>query len=103
MNQPERVLFVHAHPDDETISTGGTIATLIDAGASVTVLTCTRGERGEVVPNELKHLEGSTALAAWRAGELAHAMTVLGVTAHRYLGANNARWAGRPSRLYRDS
>ena len=52
----ERVLFVHAHPDDESISTGATIATLIDRGASVTVLTLTRGERGEVIPDELQHL-----------------------------------------------
>ncbi|MEJ1229562.1 MAG: PIG-L family deacetylase [Galbitalea sp.] len=43
MPDAERVLFVHAHPDDETIDTGGTIATLIDRGARVTVLTCTRG------------------------------------------------------------
>ena len=48
--EPERVLFVHAHPDDETLSTGATIATLVDSGAHVTVLTCTRGELGVVIP-----------------------------------------------------
>ncbi|OUD86692.1 1D-myo-inositol 2-acetamido-2-deoxy-alpha-D-glucopyranoside deacetylase [Clavibacter michiganensis subsp. michiganensis] len=43
--RPERehVLFVHAHPDDESIVTGGTIAKLVRDGVPVTVLTCTRG------------------------------------------------------------
>lgn len=41
----EHIVFVHAHPDDETISTGGTIAELVARGSGVTVLSCTRGER----------------------------------------------------------
>ena len=52
--RPERVLFVHAHPDDETLSSGGTIATLLELGAEVTVLTATRGERGEMLTEALK-------------------------------------------------
>jgi len=99
----DTVLFVHAHPDDESISTGGTIATLIDRGDRVIVLTCTRGERGEVIPAELRHLEATSALAAHREGELAAALTELGVTEHRFLGAPEARWQGRPPRRYRDS
>ena len=74
MTGPERVLFVHAHPDDESISTGGTIATLVDRGAAVTVLTCTRGERGEVIPPELSHFEGSPDLVAIREDELRGAL-----------------------------
>jgi N-acetyl-1-D-myo-inositol-2-amino-2-deoxy-alpha-D-glucopyranoside deacetylase len=98
------VLFVHAHPDDETITTGGTIASLIDSGVGVTVLTCTRGECGEVIPAELKHLEGDgPALALCREEELAQAMAVLGVTDHRYLGAPDARLAGLTPRRYLDS
>ncbi len=101
---PERVLFVHAHPDDESISTGGTIATLIDRGARVTVVTCTRGELGEVIPAELKYLEGSgERLAEVRTAELASAMAILGVTDHRFLGDANARWADRAPRRYTDS
>ena len=101
---PERVLFVHAHPDDESISTGGTIATLIDRGARVTVVTCTRGELGEVIPAELKYLEGSgEPLAEVRTAELASAMAILGVTDHRFLGDANARWADRAPRRYTDS
>ena len=99
----ERVLFVHAHPDDESIFTGGTIATLIDRGAAVTVLTCTRGERGAVVAPELAHLAGTPALARERELELASALAELGVTDSRWLGDSNARWAGREPRRYEDS
>jgi N-acetyl-1-D-myo-inositol-2-amino-2-deoxy-alpha-D-glucopyranoside deacetylase len=98
------VLFVHAHPDDETITTGGTIATLVDRGASVTVLSCTRGERGEVIPQELRVLQGDARrLAEHREGELAVAMAVLGVRDHRFLGDPGARQAGMAPRRYGDS
>ncbi|GAB3607178.1 hypothetical protein GCM10027413_25870 [Conyzicola nivalis] len=100
----ERVLFVHAHPDDESITTGGTIATLVSAGAAVTVLTCTRGELGEVIPDELQYLlDSGDELAAYREGELAEAMRALGVTDHRYLGEANARWVDLEPRRYLDS
>jgi len=100
----ERVLFVHAHPDDETISTGATIATLVDRGAEVIVLTCTRGERGEVIPADLNHLAGSLdELGSVRERELAAALAVLGVEDHRMLGNSNARWTGRAPRRYLDS
>ncbi|MBX3098366.1 MAG: PIG-L family deacetylase [Salinibacterium sp.] len=99
---PERVLFVHAHPDDETLATGATIATLVDRGAQVTVLTCTRGELGEVIPVGLRHLMGSE-LGEYRVGELREALAALGVTDHRLLGEANARWEGREVRRYLDS
>jgi N-acetyl-1-D-myo-inositol-2-amino-2-deoxy-alpha-D-glucopyranoside deacetylase len=94
----ERILFVHAHPDDESIVTGGTIATLIDRGAHVTVLTCTRGELGEIVDPEL-----SGDLAVIRQAEIESAMRILGVADHRFLGATNARWEGAAPRRYLDS
>src|ERR1700712_2224215 len=104
MAEPERVLFVHAHPDDESIDTGGTIATLIDRGAWVTVLTCTRGERGEVIPADLQGaLESPEQLVAVRTAELSKAMDILGVADHRYLGDETAHWTGRDIRTYRDS
>lgn len=100
----ERILFVHAHPDDESITTGGTIATLIAGGASVTVLTCTRGELGEVIPAELQYLlESPEAVGAYREGELAAAMRALDVSDHRYLGDADARWVDLEPRRYRDS
>ncbi|MCU1544851.1 MAG: mycothiol biosynthesis protein [Microbacteriaceae bacterium] len=100
----ERVLFVHAHPDDESITTGGTIATLVDSGVHVTVLTCTRGELGEVIPADLQHLlQSPEALGAYRQTELAAAMAALGVTDQRYLGDDDARWVDLSPRRYLDS
>jgi len=100
----ERILFVHAHPDDESITTGGTIATLVADGAAVTVLTCTRGELGEVIPADLQYLlESPEALGAYREGELAAAMRALGVTDHRWLGDADARWIDLEPRRYLDS
>ena len=80
------LLAVHAHPDDETLATGALLATWASSGRLVTVVTCTRGERGEVIPAELAHLEGDgPALAAHREGELAGALTALGVHDHVFL------------------
>lgn len=87
MTVTPRVLFVHAHPDDETITTGGTIAALAAEGAQVTVLSATRGEGGEVIPTDLKDLEGNrTGLARVRESEIAEAMAALGVREHLFLG-----------------
>ena len=100
----ENVLFVHAHPDDESIATGGTIATLIDRGSSVTVLTCTRGELGEVVDIDLRAtISTPEALATERESEIAAAMATLGVRDHRFLGGPGARWDDNATRRYLDS
>jgi N-acetyl-1-D-myo-inositol-2-amino-2-deoxy-alpha-D-glucopyranoside deacetylase len=80
------LLVVHAHPDDETLATGGLLATWAASGQPVTLVTCTRGERGEVIGTALSHLEGDgAALAAHREGELAAALASLGVTDHAFL------------------
>ncbi|PPG54070.1 mycothiol biosynthesis protein [Rathayibacter sp. AY2B3] len=99
----ERVVAVHAHPDDETITMGGTLARLVAKGASVTVVTATRGECGEVIPEDLAPLEGSAELAAHRTTELVVALTALGVADHRFLGEAGARAPGLAPRVYRDS
>ncbi|MEV5430146.1 N-acetyl-1-D-myo-inositol-2-amino-2-deoxy-alpha-D-glucopyranoside deacetylase [Streptomyces sp. NPDC052701] len=80
-----RLLLVHAHPDDESINNGATMARYAAEGAHVTLVTCTLGERGEVIPPELAHLTGA-ALGQHRLGELAAAMRALGVEDHRLLG-----------------
>jgi N-acetyl-1-D-myo-inositol-2-amino-2-deoxy-alpha-D-glucopyranoside deacetylase len=85
-----RLLLVHAHPDDESIETGATMAAYAARGAGVTLVTCTLGELGEVIPPGLAHLAGGP-LGQYRTGELAAACTALGVTDHRFLGAPG-RW-----------
>jgi len=73
------VLAVHAHPDDETLTSGALLATWAAAGRPALVVTCTRGERGEVIGGALAHLEGDgPALAAHREGEVAAAVRALG-------------------------
>ncbi|MBB5116152.1 N-acetyl-1-D-myo-inositol-2-amino-2-deoxy-alpha-D-glucopyranoside deacetylase [Micromonospora echinospora] len=91
-----RLLLVHAHPDDESIGTGATMAHYAATGAHVTLVTCTLGEEGEIHVPELAQLCASEAdqLGGYRIGELADACAALGVTDHRFLGG-----AGR----YRDS
>ncbi|MFI2753462.1 PIG-L family deacetylase [Cellulomonas sp. P22] len=80
------LVAVHAHPDDETLATGTLLATWATSGAPVTVVTCTRGELGEVIGPELAHLEGDgPALAAHREVELAAALGALGVGEHLFL------------------
>lgn len=80
-----RLMLVHAHPDDESINNGATMARYAAEGAQVTLVTCTLGERGEVIPPELRHLSGA-ALGGHRLGELREAMRALGVTDFRLLG-----------------
>ena len=100
MNRPYegiRILLVHAHPDDETINNGATMALYADRGAQVTLVTCTRGEEGEVLVPGLSHLASTEQdlLGSHRETELALAMKALGIFDYRFLGA--------PSRKFRDS
>lgn len=91
-----RLLLVHAHPDDETIGTGATMARYAAEGVLVTLITCTQGEEGEIVIPDLHHLaaEHNDELGAHRVTELAAACAEMGVRDHRFLGGD-----GR----YRDS
>ncbi|MEU8039244.1 N-acetyl-1-D-myo-inositol-2-amino-2-deoxy-alpha-D-glucopyranoside deacetylase [Streptosporangium sp. NPDC049078] len=88
-----RLMLVHAHPDDETIGSGATMARYAAEGAHVTLVTCTLGEEGEVIPPELAHLtaDRDDTLGEHRVGELAAACAALGVTDHRFLGGPG-RW-----------
>ncbi len=92
-----RALLVHAHPDDETINNGATMAMYAALGADVTLITCTRGEEGEVLVEEHSHKAAAhdDLLGEHRVIELADAMKALGVSDHRFLGA--------PHKQYRDS
>lgn len=86
--QQRRLMLVHAHPDDETISTGVTMAKYVAEGANVTLVTCTLGEEGEVLLDEFAHLaaDKEDRLGDHRQVELAAAMAELGVTDFRLLG-----------------
>lgn len=91
-----RIMFVHAHPDDETITGGATMARYAASGARVTLVTCTLGEEGEIHVPALAALAAAEAdqLGGYRLVELERACAAMGVTDHRFLGG-----AGR----YRDS
>jgi N-acetyl-1-D-myo-inositol-2-amino-2-deoxy-alpha-D-glucopyranoside deacetylase len=93
LDASRRLLLVHAHPDDETIGTGATMAKYAAEGAHVTLVTCTLGEEGEILVPELAHLaaDRDDGLGRHRIGELAEAMAALGVTDHRFLGGPG-RW-----------
>src|ERR1019366_8120114 len=90
------LLLVHAHPDDECMGTGATMAKYAADGAHVTLVTCTLGEEGEVLVPALAQLAAGQAdqLGGWRIHELDKACDALGISDHRFLGG-----AGR----YRDS
>lgn len=87
-----RLLLVHAHPDDESSQTAATMARYVAEGAQVSLVTCTLGELGEIVDEELaKTLTVGDSLGRHRVAELADAMVELGVTDHIRLGGDG-RW-----------
>jgi N-acetyl-1-D-myo-inositol-2-amino-2-deoxy-alpha-D-glucopyranoside deacetylase len=93
MQETPRLLFVHAHPDDETITNGVTIAHYVGRGAQVQVVTCTLGEEGEVIGDQWAQLavEHADQLGGYRIGELTAALHALGVSGPTYLGGPG-RW-----------
>ena len=89
MTRPDlRLLLVHAHPDDESIGQGATMAKYVAQGRGVTLVTCTAGEMGEILVPGLEHLaaDKDDTLGLHRRTELEAAMKELGVTDHRFLG-----------------
>ncbi|HEU0191374.1 MAG TPA: N-acetyl-1-D-myo-inositol-2-amino-2-deoxy-alpha-D-glucopyranoside deacetylase [Mycobacterium sp.] len=103
-SETPRLLFVHAHPDDETLTTGATIAHYAARGADVRVVTCTLGEEGEVIGDRwaLLAVDAADQLGGYRIGELTAALRALGAGTPTYLGGAG-RWrdsgmAGTPAR-----
>jgi N-acetyl-1-D-myo-inositol-2-amino-2-deoxy-alpha-D-glucopyranoside deacetylase len=88
------MLLVHAHPDDETINNGVTMAKYAASGVNVTLVTCTRGEEGEVLVEKLANLASSKddKLGEHREIELKNAMDELGISDFRFLGAPSKKW-----------
>lgn len=93
MQETPRLLFVHAHPDDESITNGATIAHYVSRGAQVQVVTCTLGEEGEVIGDQWAQLavDHADQLGGYRIGELTAALRALGLDGPRYLGGPG-RW-----------
>lgn len=90
------LLTVHAHPDDETISTGGVMARYSRAGHRVICVTCTGGEHGEIVVPELDTPENHANLRDIRAEELRQALELLGPIESRKLGYIDSGMMGTP-------
>ncbi len=93
MQETPRLLFVHAHPDDESITNGATIAHYVARGAQVQVVTCTLGEEGEVIGDQWARLavDHADQLGGYRIAELTAALRALGLDGPVYLGGPG-RW-----------
>jgi N-acetyl-1-D-myo-inositol-2-amino-2-deoxy-alpha-D-glucopyranoside deacetylase len=88
-------MAVHAHPDDESVGMGGTLARAVAEGHRVVVVTGTRGELGEIVVPELDTPENHRRLGELRAAEMEAAMAELGVTEWDNLGYRDSDMMGR--------
>ena len=89
------LMTIHAHPDDESIGCGGTMAKAVAAGRRVVLVTCTRGELGEIVVKDLDTPDNHRRLGELRATELERAMGHLGVTEWESLGYRDSDMMGR--------
>ena len=90
------LLAVHAHPDDESITMGGTLARYSAEGVRTTLVTATRGEVGEILDKELDPKEAAPRLASIRELELRSAVKILGVSELVFLGYEDSGMAGLP-------
>jgi len=103
---PDRgVLFVHAHPDDESMSTGGTMARLVAEGVRVDLVTCTDGAEGEIHDPTLDPEEARPRLAEIRAAELACSVDALGggKIHHHLLGYRDSGMMGTDANEHPES
>lgn len=89
---PRRLLAVHAHPDDEASKGAATTARYAAAGVEVLVVTCTGGERGDVLNPALDRPEITESLPSVRRAEMAEAASILGVR-HAWLGFIDSGWS----------
>jgi len=109
VQETDRMLVVHAHPDDEVLGTGGVIAKHTAAGGQVTLVTCTLGEEGEILLPEIAHLaaDQTDGLGPHRITELAGSVAALGVQDSRFLGGaghyRDSGMMGEPSNAVPES
>ncbi len=97
--EPELLTFmaVHAHPDDESIGTGGTFARYAAEGVRTVLVTCTRGEEGEIHDPALDPVVAQPRLGAIREGELRAAAAALGIGPLYVLSYRDSGMAGTPA------
>ncbi len=93
------VVFLHAHPDDEALATGGTMARMADEGHRVVLVVATSGEEGEPVPGVLATGES---LGDRRVAELAEAAEILGVERLVNLGYRDSGMVGEDANGHPD-
>jgi LmbE family N-acetylglucosaminyl deacetylase len=89
------LFLVHAHPDDEAVSTGGVMMRAHESGHRVVLVTATRGEEGEIY--NMDEAESRPRLAEIRTEELRRADEILGVDRQEFLGYRDSGMAGVPS------
>src|SRR3954467_318034 len=103
MNEPLTLMIVHAHPDDEVIGSGGTLARYSDAGVRTVLVTATLGEEGEIVVAEIDTPENHARLAEIRREELRKATAILGIKHQEFLGYRDSGMVGTPANAHPDS
>lgn len=103
LSEGAHVLVVHAHPDDEVLAGGALLRELHERGVRITLITCCRGEAGEIVAGVLPDGTDAAELSRVRERELAGSVAALGIDAAHWLGIPPARVPGLEPRVYRDS
>ena len=102
MVEPLTIMIVHAHPDDEAIGTGGSLARYSAEGVRTVLVTATLGEEGEIVVPELNTPEVKARLAEVRHEELRRAVAILGVSDLEILGYRDSGMVGAESNSHPD-
>jgi N-acetyl-1-D-myo-inositol-2-amino-2-deoxy-alpha-D-glucopyranoside deacetylase/mycothiol S-conjugate amidase len=95
-NHQLTLLIVHAHPDDESISTGGILAKYASNGVRTVLTYCTRGEAGDILNPDFVSPKPGMSITDIRAIELENAISVLDVKSVHFLGYRDSGMAGTP-------
>jgi LmbE family N-acetylglucosaminyl deacetylase len=91
------IVFFHAHPDDEAIFTGGTMAMLARLGCRVVLVVATSGELGTKVALDGRSALASDALPSHRRAETDVAAAALGLARVTFLGYRDSGLPGDPA------
>lgn len=102
MSEPLTLMIVHAHPDDECISTGGIITKYSEEGVRVVLVIATRGEEGEIVVPELDLPQVRAQFGRFRTAELEESAIILGVSELEILGYRDSGMVDTPSNSHPD-